>query len=162
MSLSLAVFLTLAGSKPKWVPNNLAGYAIGFGSETSQIRRKDRETGYWIGRGIDCDGAHVVVILTRDTKMFRNFSPLQPGDVQIAKLRNLGTDRGVTIGMTENQVSTKIGKPQQRKLDGPYVRTSYKWKNVKNGEGYIYSQELVFKKGKLIEISVGREAVPGC
>jgi hypothetical protein len=162
MSLSLAVFLTLAGTRPNWVPNNLAGYAIGFGSEGSQIQRKDPENGYWIGRGIDCDGAHVVVILTRDTKMFRNFSPLNPGDVPIAKLRSLGTDRGVTIGMTENQVSAKIGKPQKRKLDGPYIRTFYEWKNIKSGEGYIYSQNLVFKKGKLIEILIGREAVPSC
>lgn len=64
--------------------------------------------------------------------------------------------------MTEKQVSAKIGNPRKRKLDGPYVRTSYEWKNLKNGEGHIFSQELVFKKGKLIEISVGREAVPGC
>ena len=85
-----------------------------------------------------------------------------PESKKPANFRYLGTDRGVTIGLTENQVSAKIGKPQKRKLDGPYIRTSYEWKNLKNGEGYIYSQELVFKKGKLSEITVGREAVPGC
>lgn len=122
----------------------------------------DPATGYWIGRGIECDGAHVIVILTKDTKMFRNFYPLPPGEVPTAKIRFLGTDKGVMIGMTENQASAKIGKPKKRKLDGPYIRTFYEWKDIKNGEGYIYSQELVFKKGKLIEIAVGREAVPGC
>ena len=152
----------MSSTRPAWVPNDLAGFAIGFGKESAQIKRQDARSGLWIARMIECDGAHVSLVLTRDKKLIHVEDGWDPNSSKPTALRYLGTDRGVLIGMTETQVSGKIGKPQKRKLDGPYVRTSYEWKNLKNGEGFIYSQELVFKKGDLIEISVGREAVPGC
>ena len=159
---ALVFGVCLNGSKPTWVPNDLAGFVIGYGKESAQIKRRDARSGFWIYRSLECDGAHVTVRLTRGQPMVPIPDEWDPESKKPANFRYLGTDRGVTIGLTENQVSAKIGKPQKRKLDGPYIRTSYEWKNLKNGEGYIYSQELVFKKGKLIEITVGREAVPGC
>ncbi|OWU65808.1 MAG: hypothetical protein CBB60_002770 [Armatimonadetes bacterium Cent15-Ar3] len=161
--LSALVFgVCLNRSKPAWVPHDLAGFVIGYGKESAQIKRKDAKSGFWIYRSLECDGAHVTVRLTRGRPTVPIPDEWDPQSKKPANLRYLGTDRGVTIGLTENQVSAKIGKPQKRKSDGTYIRTSYEWKNLKNGEGHIYSQELVFEKGKLIEISVGREVVPGC
>jgi hypothetical protein len=158
----IALRVCLGPARPAWVPHDLAGFVIGRGKESAQIKRRDTKSGFWICRTLECDGGHVTLMLTKDRAILPVPDGWDPESKKAANFRYLGTDRGIRIGITESQATDKIGMPLKRKLDGPYVRTSYEWKNLKNGEGYIFSQELVFKKGKLIEISVGREAVPGC
>lgn len=153
---------------PKWLETKVAGRNVKY------VGIHDSRNGYYLIGGGDCDGAHRRLTLTRDRRIVANegYKVVAPelglkGDgyktLQEARLP-LSTGKGVRIGDTPRKVVAKLGNPTRTELSGSrkqFVEFHYDWNDVKNGEGVIYGNTYVFKAGRLIEISLVSNSVPG-
>ena len=76
------------------------------------------------------------------------------------------TKHGVKIGMTKAQVLAKLGKPTKsvtRGRKGEFWCCMYKKVQMEDREyGEVLRNTYVFKSGKLIEVSINLDSVPGC
>jgi hypothetical protein len=158
---------------PAWLDKSLAGYKVAVDGSQSQAGVYDSKRDFYLVRGIECDGAHINVTLTRDRHIVTNWGyqvPSLSGNAGYQPLQNkplasLATGRGVQIGDDEKALKARLGAPTSITRSGnrnQFRNHAYVWRNVKNGTGEIWTNEYVFKEGKLIEINFSRDAVPGC
>ncbi len=162
---------------PKWLDTKLAGYLLAHDDKRGQAGVFDKRTGFHLVRTIDCDGAHIMVMLTRDRREVSNQGykvhkghELHIEDTSWRPLDNkplpsLSTGKGVRIGDSPQRVRARLGAPRTVKRTGArkqFLEYTYLWKNVKNGVGTEWRNRYTFKAGKLIEIAFNRDMVPGC
>lgn len=171
-----ATLLQGGPKQPAWLDTNIAGYALKYNEQFSPVGVFDPKSGFYIVRGVECDGAHLRLTLTRDRQAVvgegyivpnyttpdggKGYSPLK-----VKPFQSLRTGKGVQIGDTVAQVKARLGKPTKIAKTGSrkqFDELTYFWSDVKNGEGHEWSNIYTFKNGKLIEITFDREAVPGC
>ena len=78
----------------------------------------------------------------------------------------LATKNGIRIGMTREQVVEKLGAPTRTAVRGnarEYWCALYKKVVMKDRErGHVLRNPYIFKHGKLIEIAINLDSVPGC
>jgi hypothetical protein len=136
----------------------------------------DPESGYYLYKTIDCDGSHVQVTLTRDRRMvldcgfevarFGRKPEDNPGAAAEERKLDLATRGGIRIGMTREEVEKKLGAPTRTAVRGDakeYWCALYKKVVMKDRErGRVLRNTYIFKHGKLIEISINLDSVPGC
>lgn len=140
------------------------------------ICRHDPKTGYFAYKTFDCDGGHISVMLTKDrrnvggagydtSRFGRKVEYAQDLKVEDRSLA-LATGKGVKIGMTKAAVLRRLGKPARSAVRGKkkeFWCALYKQADLdKAGNGRILRNTYVFKGGKLIEISINLDSVPGC
>jgi len=165
----------ITGPQPKWFDNMLAGYLLGYDGTRSNIGVYDKGKGHYLIRNVECDGGHLMLILTRDRRIIEmlnydapNYKHKKyPGEWKLVekKLPSLSTGKGVKIGSTPSALTAKLGKPTEIKRTGKskqYTEYRYIWTDTKNGEGTESANVYTFKSGKLIEISFYKDAIPGC
>jgi hypothetical protein len=174
MLLSAMMVLAPAafGNPPKWFDTHVAGYALAFDARHGQAGVYDPKRDFYMVRGIECDGGHVELLLTRDRKevVNRGFSVPSLNEkngmpLQTAPLRNLATGKGIEIGTSAAAVRRRLGTPTRMERTGnrkQFLNYVYHWRDVKNGVGAEWTNTYVFKADHLIEISFRRDAVPGC
>ena len=160
-------------------PANLTVAVGGMSTEARVVTHgcwHDAESGYYLYKTIDCDGAHVSVTLTKDRRMVLNcgFEVARfnrkpedgPGNAVEDRQIDLATKNGIRIGMTRAQVEEKLGKPTRTAVRGSakeYWCALYKKVVMQDRErGHVLRNTYIFKHGKLIEISINRDSVPGC
>lgn len=165
-----------SGKAPTWLDLKVAGYALKFDDQNPMIGVHDAKSGFYLVRGVECDGAHLRVTLTRDRKIVSDEGYQIPGykpvdgierylTLKEKPLSTLSTGKGIKIGDSPQRVRTLLGAATKTQKTGSrkqFDEMTYFWRDVKNGEGWEWTNTYTFKGGKLIEISFNREAVPGC
>ncbi len=160
-------------------PANLTVAVGGMSAEARVVSHAcwhDAESGYYLYKAINCDGAHVSVTLTKDRRMvescgfevarFGRKPEDAPGTAVEERKIDLATKHGIRIGMTREQLEEKLGKPTRTAVRGEkkeFWCALYKKVVMKDRErGCVLRNTYIFKHGKLIEISINRDSVPGC
>ena len=160
-------------------PANLTVAVGGMSTEARVVSHgcwHDPESGYYLYKTIDCDGAHVSVTLTKDRRMvldcgfevarFGRKPEETPGTTIEDRKLELATKNGIRIGMTRQEVEDKLGKPTRTAVRGgekQYWCALYKKVVMKDRErGHVLRNTYIFKHGKLIEIAINLDSVPGC
>jgi hypothetical protein len=173
--LAATAAISAAGSKPpKWLDKTLAGYAVAFSDKHQMVGVHDKGRKAFLVRTVDCDGAHIGVLLTRDRNLVTEMGHKVPhfkgkyegySDMKENALPSLATSKGIALGDTPAQLTAKLGKPSTIKKSGnrkQFTDYVYKWRNLVKGEGEEWENRFTFKEGKLIEIEFRRDMVPGC
>ena len=175
MLLALASLLL---SVVAW-PANLTVAVGGMSSEVRVLVGRcwhDPESGYYLYKTVDCDGAHVSITLTKDRRMVEDCGfevarfgrKPEEGNGQAIEDRKieLATKSGIRIGMTREQVEEKLGPPTRTAVRGAkkeFWCALYKKVVMKDREtGRVLRNTYIFKHGKLIEIAINLDSVPGC
>jgi hypothetical protein len=159
-------------SPPARVTDSVGGFSV-QGRTLSQACRHDSRTGHYLLKQLDCDGAHVAVVLTRDRNMVEdwgydvpNFGTPDPRGAIEAKPFPLETKNGIRIGMTVAQVEGRIGRPDRvgrRGASGEFLCYLYRKITMEDKEnGYALRNTYVFKGGRLIEVQIHGDSIPGC
>ena len=160
-------------------PANLTAAVGGVSTEARVASHgcwHDPESGYYLYKTIDCDGAHVQVTLTKDRRMvldcgfevarFGRKPEEGPGTGIEDRKLELATKNGIRIGMTRQEVVEKLGAPTRTAVRGnarEYWCALYKKVVMKDRErGHVLRNTYIFKHGKLIEIAINLDSVPGC
>lgn len=159
-------------------PANLTPSLSGINLEKmslDRICRFDPSSKYFLYTSAECDGGHRSVTLTRDRRMVDatgfdttrfGRKPQFEGSASIANgAVRLQTGNGVAIGMSKSAVLKKLGKPARVAVRGAkkqYWCALYKKLNGTRDDGVILRNTYIFKDGKLIEIALNLDAVPGC
>ncbi len=174
MILALLSVLMLAA----W-PANLTVAVGGMSTEAPALAIRcwhDPESGYYLYKTVDCDGGHKSITLTKDRRMVRDcgFEVARfgrkpednPGTATEERKIELATKNGIRIGMIREQVVEKLGKPARTAVRGgekQYWCALYKKVIMQDRErGRVLRNTYIFKHGKLIEISINLDSVPGC
>ncbi len=159
-----------------------ANFTVAVGGMSAEARVvshgcwHDPESGYYLYKAIDCDGAHVSITLTKDRRMVQDCGfevarfgrkPEEgPGKAVEERKIDLATKGGIRIGMTRAEVEEKLGKPTRAAVRGgkkEFWCALYKKVVMKDREtGRVLRNTYIFKNGKLIEISINLDSVPGC
>jgi hypothetical protein len=151
---------------------HVAGYALAFDAQHGLAGVYDPKRNFYMVRGIECDGGHVELLLTRDRREVVNRGFAVPSldekngmPLKTASLRSLATGKGIEIGAPTGAVRQRLGAPTKTERTGDrkqFLNYVYHWRDVKNGVGAEWTNTYVFKADRLIEISFRRDAVPGC
>lgn len=153
---------------------NLAGYKLASGEENGIFGLFDPATGFYMMRDIECDGADVILTLTRDRHVIYDagysvpsLGPKFPDEgrrkLDTKGLASLKTGKGVAIGDPTSRVRSKLGHPTTIKHTGDrkqYLTYEYKWTDKSNGDRADYIETYTFRDNKLIEIIFDQEAGP--
>jgi hypothetical protein len=153
LSCVAAVILT-----PKYAPLNtvLGNVDVTKRPETRIIRNPKSK--YFLFTALDCDGAHVVAVLTRDKRT------VEHGEFPVVLSNRLTTRvfREIKIDDQKSKVTQILGEPRRRKKSGQFEVHRY-FKLFKNGNDQRYLvNDYVYKQNRLIEASIHYESVPGC
>ena len=162
-----------ADHAPVWLDKSLAGYQVAHDGARSQVGIYDAARGFYLVRSVECDGAHIGVILTRDRHVVKNWGYEVPSlpetkggqALETKSLASLETAHGIKIGDDVKTLRARLGAPTNVNRSGSrnqFRNHNYIWRNVKNGVGEIWKNEYVFKEGRIIEIILARDLVPGC
>lgn len=160
-------------------PANLTVAVGGMSTEAPVLVHRcwhDPESGYYLYKTIDCDGAHKSITLTKDRRMvqdcgfevarFGRKPEDNPGTATEDRKIELATKGGIRIGMTRQEVVEKLGVPTRTAVRGnakEYWCALYKKVVMKDREtGRVLRNTYIFKHGKLIEIAINLDSVPGC
>lgn len=174
MLSALCVVLLLAA----W-PSNLTVAAAGMSAEARAVTYgcwHDPETGYYLYKAMDCDGAHTGITLTKDRRMVMESGfevarfGRKPENAAGAKIEerkfDLSTKNGIRIGMSRDEVIAKLGAPTRtavRGKDKEYWCALYKKVAMEDKvTGRVLRNTYIFKHGKLIELSINLDSIPGC
>ena len=136
----------------------------------------DPESGYYLYKSGDCDGAHRFIMLTKDRRMVAEHGwevarfgrePEDSGGRTIEERQiNLSGLNGIRIGMSRDEVVRKLGPPTRTAVRGSekqYWCALYKKVQMDNRvTGRVLRNTYIFKHGKLIEIALNLDAIPGC
>jgi len=136
----------------------------------------DPESGYYLYKSMDCDGAHTHITLTKDRRMVTESGyevarfGRKPEDSAGAKIEerklDLSTLNGIRIGMSRDEVVSKLGAPTRTAVRGKekeYWCALYKKVAMDDRvTGRVLRNTYIFKHGKLIELSINLDAIPGC
>jgi len=145
---------------PKWFDTMLAGYKLAYDDKHPTLGVYDPATKYFLIRTVDCAGAELTLILTRDRRVAAHFGyelpmttkthnhEVRPYPLAVKCLPSLRTGKGIEIGSTEGSIVRALGHPGSRKVN-KYVTLSYSgsWHKV------TYYADYVLKAGRLIEIN---------
>ncbi len=169
MVFAAGLYLTVLSTneKPKWFSELLAGYALDNDESHREVGVHDATSGYYITRYSECDGAILVLKLTKDRHLIEGAGYNVPGFSKDAsgkplaerKFSNLKANPNVAIGDTMASVREHLGKPKRTELTGKrkqFTTLRYEWL-TKEREGKVsYIQEYTFKANKLIEVEFCR------
>lgn len=136
----------------------------------------DPESGYYLYKSGDCDGAHRFIMLTKDRRMVAEHGwevarfGRKPEDSAGSKVEerkiDLSTLKGIRIGMSRDEVVSKLGEPTRTAVRGQareYWCALYKKVQMEDRvNGRVLRNTYIFKHGKLIEISINLDGIPGC
>ena len=136
----------------------------------------DPESGYYLYKSMDCDGAHTHIMLTKDRRMVAESGyevarfgrkPEEGAGAKIEERKlDLTTLNGIRIGMSRDEVVSKLGPPTRTALRGQekeYWCALYKKVTMENRvTGAVLRNTYIFKHGKLIELSINLDRIPGC
>ena len=158
---------------PPWLDRSMAGYRVSLEDSRRTLGVYDAKRNFYLVRTAECDGAHLSVTLTQDRHVVFGSGYNVPGfkqergygELDIKSLSNLATGRGIQIGDDELILRKRLGRATSVVRTGnrsQFVNHRYVWRNVKNGQGEIWTNEYIFKRGRLIEIQFARNLVPGC
>jgi hypothetical protein len=116
-------------------------------------------------RNIECDGADITLLLTKDRYEVDGMGVGIPAfskdltnkDMQAKEkpLPNLQTGKGISIGDDIQEVMSKLGAPSKRFMTGnrhQFANLLYSWLKGKGIEADLYEETYVFKADRLIEI----------
>lgn len=136
----------------------------------------DPASGYYLYKSMECDGAHTLLTLTKDRRMvtesgfevarFRRKQE-NAGGMKIEERKlDLATKHGIRIGMTRDEVIEKLGKPTRTALRGAnkeFWCALYKKADMEDrATGRVLRNTYIFKHGKLIELAINLDSIPGC
>ena len=143
--------LVLLAAPPRWLDRTIAGYALAYDRDHSVVTVTDPRTGYSLLRTVDCDGALLGLILTRDRATLegqgygvREFAPMA--------LPSLRTGKGVAIGDAPSAVRARLGPPTRA--------TAKEWTYRRRTSGHepqTDTQTYTFAKGRLVEVAFLRD-----
>jgi hypothetical protein len=170
----LGIILVLAA----W-PSHLCVAVGGMSAERRTITSgcwHDPQSGYYLYKSMDCDGAHTHITLTKDRRMVAESGyevarfGRKPDDAAGAKIEerklDLSTLNGIRIGMSRDEVVRKLGPPTRTAVRGQekeYWCALYKKVAMEDRvTGRVLRNTYIFKHGKLIELSINLDAIPGC
>lgn len=170
----LATLLFLAA----W-PSHLTIATSGMSAEARTVSFgcwHDPTSGYYLYKSMDCDGAHTNITLTKDRRMVTESGfevarfGRKPEETAGAKIEerklDLVTKNGIRIGMTRDEVVRKLGAPSRTAIRGQnkeYWCALYKKAAMEDRvTGRVLRNTYIFKEGKLIEISINLDSIPGC
>lgn len=156
-------------------PSYLTVSVAGMSAESRQITQgcwHDPKTGYYLYKGIECDGAHASITLTKDRRMVSESGFKVPSlthkqeyfrETQVDERPiQLSTKNSVRIGMSRDEVLHRLGKPVLTAVRG---KNSEYWcalyKKVNRKDELMLRNTYIFKHGKLIEISVNLDSIGG-
>ena len=134
----------------------------------------DPESGYYLYKSMDCDGAHTLITLTKDRRMVSESGyevarfgrkPEESAGARIEERKlDLSTLNGIRIGMSRDEVVSKLGAPTRTAVRGSekeYWCALYKKVKMENRvTGRALRNTYIFKHGKLIELSINLDAIP--
>ncbi len=160
-------------------PSQLTVAAAGMSAESPELVSgcwHDPQSGYYLYKSVDCDGAHTSITLTKDRRMVTESGfevarfGRKPEEGAGAKIENrvldLTTKNGIRIGMSREDVVAKLGQPARtavRGADKQYWCALYKKAQMADkANGRILRNTYIFKNGKLIELAINLDSVPGC
>lgn len=172
------MFLLAAALLLVW-PENLTVAVAGMSAEARTVSYgcwRDRESGYYVYKSMDCDGAHTSVTLTRDRRMvekagfevarFGRKPEFAPSHEAEPRSLRLTTKHGIEIGATRDAVVKKLGQPARTAVRGrekEYWCALYKKVVMNDREtGRVLRNTYIFKNGRLIEIAINLDSIPGC
>ena len=173
MFAALALLLLAA-----W-PSNVTVATAGMSAEARTVTHgcwHDPASGYYLYKSMDCDGAHTSVTLTKDRRMVTESGfevarfgrkPEQAAGANIEERKlELTTKNGIRIGMSRDEVVAKLGEPTRTAVRGnkkQYWCALYKNAAMDNKvTGRVLRNTYIFKDGKLIEIAINLDSIPGC
>ena len=160
-------------------PSNFTVAAAGMSAEASTVTFgcwHDPATGYYLYKAMDCDGAHTGITLTKDRRMVvesgfevarfgRKPENAAGANIEERKL-DLSTKNGIRIGMTRDEVVAKLGQPTRTAVRGKnreFWCALYKKVVMEDRvTGKVLRNTYIFKEGKLIEIAINLDSIPGC
>lgn len=161
--VSLAAFALLA-TLPRGIDRGMAGYALAYDPKHGSVGVHDPRRGFYLIRSIDCDGAMVTLLLTRDRNEVAEMGYRVPGFVpqsgengssalEERPLPSLRTPKGVAIGDSPAAVRARLGAPTRTRPHGPFLDLVYVWKPKQEAP---HEQRYTFKQGRLIELEFVR------
>jgi hypothetical protein len=173
MLTSLILLTTLA-----W-PRSMTISAGGFSLESRQVTNacwRDPRSGVYALKTMECDGAHRSITVTKDRRVVassgynlaRFGKPNPEGYSNEVESRTVkaSTAHGVAFGASRTSVVRKLGSPFKtvtRGSKGEFRCDLYKRVVMDSREdGQVLRNTYVYKNGKLIEILLNLDAIPGC
>ena len=173
-----AMFLHLLFLLAAW-PSNLTLAAGGMSAEARTVSYgcwHDPKSGYYLYKSMDCDGAHTSITLTKDRRMVTESGfevarfGRKPENAAGANIEErtleLATKHGIRIGMSREEVEAKLGAPTRTAVRGKnkeYWCALYKKVQMEDKvSGRVLRNTYIFKHGKLIEMSIQLDSIPGC
>lgn len=171
----IALLLLLANI---W-PSHLTVATAGMSVESRELTYgcwHDPESGYYLYKAMDCDGAHTGITLTKDRRMVLDSGfevarfgrkPEEGAGAKIEERRlDLSTKHGIRIGMSRAEVVRKLGQPTKTAVRGKnkeFWCALYKKVAMEDKvSGRVLRNTYIFKNDKLIEIAINLDSVPGC
>lgn len=144
--------------------------------QPSQLAYHDPKSGYFLVKTLDCDGAHRQVLLTRDRRILvdMNYDTSRFGRAPMEFAEQKVIDRAfplvannkVKVGMGKTDVLRLLGKPSKTAIRGKnreFDCLLYKHVAMQSKEdGLVLRNTYIFKHGKLIEMSLNLDGIPGC
>lgn len=121
----------------------------------------DTNSDYYLTKAVDCDFSSVNITLIRDRRMIPDWisSPTK-------EPLNLSTNTGEYIGMALSTLMKKLGKPTKqvrRGAQSQYTCLLYRAVRMEDKTfGQRWDRTYIFKGGKLIEINLNYQSIPGC
>lgn len=172
MSCLAVLVLALTPGLPKSMTVSLGGFSLQQDKLTNACRY-DANSGYYLIKTWECDGGHRSIRLTRDRRLVEqsgydipNFGTKpefeSPYKIEPGKLA-LATKHGVGIGETRTAVERLLGKPARTMSRGAYSAILYRHREMFDKEnGEVFRNTYIFKNGKLIEVLLNLDGIPGC
>lgn len=159
-------------------PSNMCVSMAGLSVESRELTAAcwhDPKSGFFAVKTLDCDGAHRMVMLTKDRRVVNDygydttrFGRAPKDDWTGNKVEDhpfaAKTKHGVAIGDTKSRVLAKLGRPTKSVTKkGIYWCALYKKVVMDDKEnGSVLRNTYIFKNGKLIEIMLNLDSIPGC
>lgn len=158
ISLLMAI-VTVGDGVPKNVDISVAGYVI----QKDPVTIYDKTSGFYLMRSVECDGSHRSIVLTKRREQTGWYQGAYLSEYHERELAYLRTGRGIAIGDGVKKVIRVLGKPTETIKKDKWEGLLFVGKvRYAPGEGVNYTSEYVFENGKLIEVRLGQDMVPGC
>jgi hypothetical protein len=164
--LALAIGWPNHASAPAWLDFMLAGYGLTYDEHHGPIVVHDRASGFYLTRGVVCDGGDLYMRLTRDRKEMRDNgdpvdyrSGVEAGVQYVEKtLPNLRTGKGIGIGDSPAKMIALLGKPSDIEISGSVGQYTEYHYVTKQRSDVTFEETYTFRGAKLVEIYFDRNS----
>jgi len=174
---SITIWLVLAQSSlpshpPRWFDTTLAGYKFAYDEKHAPVAIYDPKSHYILIRVVECDGADLTLLLTRDRYEVTDMGFAIPGfkkqpetpefTTTVKALPSLSTGKGLQIGDSVAKVRRRLGAPGKTEVTGArkqFLSYKYSFAAGESDDSREYDETYVFKAGKLIEILLNWDPV---